>query len=222
MKKIFALIPVLLLTTGVSQASVLLESGNPPGSPLNMSAGVVSGPMFLSVVSNNPAADVMAAWNVTLSIAPEAGAVGTLAFQDPASAATSPAPANYVFGSEDLGITVTTSAGQLSANDFFVSSSAAGTTVPAAGANLLQMDFIASGNASGLFGIYAVEGAGSTQWTDDQFATRFFSNAPDGTSTVLVGEVFVGQVVPEPSALQLLGAGIAALAAWRTSRRWSH
>ena len=67
------------------------------------------------------------------------------------------------------------------------------------------MDFLASSNASGLFGIYALEGAALTQWTDSNLNTQFFTNVPDGTGMVLIGEV---SVVPEPSALVLAGTAM--------------
>jgi hypothetical protein len=72
---------------------------------------------------------------------------------------------------------------------------------------LLQTDFLASANASGLFGVYAVRGAASTQWTDANFTTQFFTTVPDGTGTVLIGDVLVTPAVaaPEPSSLTLLG-----------------
>ena len=38
--------------------------------------------------------------------------------------------------------------------------------------------------ASGSFGIYAVQGAAFTQWTDSNFTPQFFTNVPDGTDTV--------------------------------------
>ena len=98
---------------------------------------------------------------------------------------------------------------------------AAGVPVPGSpGANLLQMDFLASSNASGLFGIYAVEGAANTQWTDPTVTTQFFTNVPDGTGMVLIGEVLVtGQAVPEPSSLGMLGLAVTTLTGWRCWRK---
>ena len=86
------------------------------------------------------------------------------------------------------------------------------------GANLLQMDFLASSNASGLFGIYAVEGAGNTVWADSTYNTQYFTNVPEGASMVLIGQVDIA-VVPEPSSFCLLALGGAALAGWTWRRR---
>ena len=49
------------------------------------------------------------------------------------------------------------------------------------GANLLQMDFAATSNASGLFGVYALEGNRLTEWTDGNANDQFFTNVPDGS-----------------------------------------
>lgn len=140
-----------------------------------------------------------------------AGATGTLSFQTPASG-TPLAPSNYVFGANGLGIVAINSGSTLSANDSFDPAAGLGVAIPSApGANLLELGFLASSNASGLFGIYADEGVATAQWTDSNFTTQLFSNVPDGTGTVLIGEVLVTapgvQPVPEPSSLTLLWMG---------------
>jgi hypothetical protein len=214
MKKLILSLAFLALSVGSARGGVVLSTSNPPGTPLNMNAGTVSGAMMVSVISDNPPNDVMAAWNVQLQIIPNSGASGTLTFEDPATG-TPPIPPNYIFGSNGLGIAVTNGGSTLSANDFFDPSVGSGVPVPAApGANLLQMDFLASSNAFGLFGIFAVEGAASTQWTDSNLNTQLFTNVPDGTSIVQIGEVLVAQVqsVPEPSSFALLGMAGAVLA----------
>jgi PEP-CTERM motif len=221
MKKLIPCFAVLALLTGSAQAGLVLSTTNPPGTPLTMSASSTSGTMLVSVVSDNPPNDVMAAWNFQLAIIPESGASGTLIFQDPSSG-TPPIPPNYPFGSNGLGIAVTNGGSTLSANDFFDPSVGSGVPVPAApGANLLQIDFLASSNASGLFGIFAVEGAALTQWTDSNLNTQLFSNVPDGTGMVQIGEVLISQVqsVPEPSSIVLLGLAGAILAGGRCMSR---
>ena len=220
MKKLILSIAFLSLLTGVGRAGVVLSTSNPPGTPLTMSAGTTSGPMLVDVVSDNPPNDIMAAWNFKLEIIPDSGASGTLTFQDPATG-TPPIPPNYVFGSNGIGIATTNGGSTLSANDFFNPSVGIGVPVPGSpGANLLQMDFLASSNASGLFGVYAFEGAASTQWSDSNLTTQFFTNVPDGTGLVRIGDVLVQHAVPEPSSLVLLGlasAAVAGLQCW--SRR---
>ena len=220
MKKLFLSLVFLSLLAGGARAGVVLGTSNPPGTPLITSAGAVSGPMLVDVVSDNPPNDIMAAWNIKLAIAPEGGASGTLTFHDPGT--DNPAnPPNYIFGGNGLGIAATNAGSTLSANDFFDPSVGPGVAVRGTpGASLLAMDFLASSNASGLFGVYAVEGAALTQWTDSNSTAQFFTNVPDGTGMVLIGEVLIpGSVVPEPSSFVLLALGCTALAGWRWRRK---
>ncbi len=214
MRKLFLSLAVLGLMASSARAGVVLSTSNPPGTPLTMGAGTTSGSLFLNVVSDNPPNDVMAAWNIQLAIMPDAGATGTLMFQDPTTG-TPPNPPNYVFGSNGLGIGITNGGTTLIASDFFDPNVGLGAPVPGTpGANLLQMDFLASSNASGLFGIFAVEGA-FTQWNDSNLNVQSFTNVPNGTGLIRIGEVLVSQsAVPEPASLQLLGLAGATLASW--------
>jgi hypothetical protein len=216
MKKLFLSWAVLGLLSSSARAGIVLSTSNPPGTPLVMSSGTTSGSMLVGVVSDNPPNDVMTAWNIQLEIKPEAGAAGTLTFQDPATG-TPPNPSNYVFGSDGLGISVTDGGSMLNANDFFNPNVGQGTPVPGVpGANLLQMDFLASSSASGLFGIYALEGPANTLWNDSNFTQQFFTNVPNGTDLVQIGEVLITQSsVPEPTSFELLGLAGAALASWQ-------
>ncbi len=218
MRRLIISVAVIGLWAASAHAGIVLGTSNPPGSPLAMSAGTTSGGMLVNIVSDNPPNDIMLAWNVQLEIVADAGTQGTLTFMDPVTG-TPANPPNYIFGGNGLGIMVTNGGNLLSANDFFDPNAGLGTSVPGApGANLLQMDFLASANAGGLFGIYADEGAAVTQWTDSNFTTQLFTNVPDGTGMVRIGEVFVSQAVPEPWSLELLGMGGALLAAlhwWR-------
>jgi hypothetical protein len=223
MKKMILFVAFISLWAAGARAGIVLSTSNPPGTPLTMSAGTTSGPMLVNVASDNPPNDVMLSWGVQLVILPDAGTNGTLKFMDPATG-TPPNPPNYVFGGDGLGIAAINGVSTLSANDFFDPNAGSGVPVPGApGANLLQMDFLASANAGGLFGIYAVEGSANTQWTDGNFTTQFFTNVPDGTSMVRIGEVLVSQAVPEPWSLQLLGLGGAILAVlhWHRKRNGS-
>ena len=209
MKRLIASISILILTTGVARASFTLETSNEPGSPLTMAAGSVSGPMEVTIVSNNPSADVMAAWNILLEIVPNNGTVGTVTSRPrpPERRPTPPITSSHEWTGH-LGHELGKPAER---NDFFNPSVGTGTTTPATGANLLQLNFSASATASGLFGVYAVEGAAYTQWTDSQFNTQFFSNVPSGTSTVEIGQILVPAAVPEPSPLVLSVIGALAV-----------
>jgi len=220
MKKAILFLVFLGSLAGTASAGFVLGTTYPPGTPLSMSAGTTSGPMLVNISSNNPSQDIMAAWNILLMITPESGATGTLTFASPATG-TPPNPPNYIFGTNGLGIAVTNTGAQLSANDFFDPSNGPGAS--AALANLLQMEFQATPNASGLFGVYAVEGVASTQWTDSNFNTQLFSNVPDGSGLVQIGEVIIApSSVPEPTSLELLGLGVIALTGarcyWRRVR----
>jgi hypothetical protein len=220
MKKFLSTFALMCLLTDRLQAGVVLGTTDPPGSPLTMSSGTTSGLMYVNVVSDNPLNDVMAAWQLQVEIISEGG-TGTLTFQDPPTG-MAPTPLSYVFGGDGLGITATNTGTVLSANDFDTNLS--GTPVPGSpGVNLLQMDFLASAGASGLFGIYADEGSANTQWTDRNANQQFFTNVPNGTGAVLIGEVQVtaggNQAVPEPSSLTLLWLGGTTLCLWNWRRK---
>jgi hypothetical protein len=214
MKNSFVFFAVLGLLAGGARAGVILDTSNPPGTPLTMSAGATSGLMSVSVLSNNPPNDIMAGWQFDLVIVPNGGATGTLTFQSPATG-TPADPPNYIFGSNGLGIVDTNNGTTLTANDLFAGAGSGATVPGSPGANLLQMDFLASSGASGLFGIYAIEGPGATSWIDSSFNTQFFTNVPNGSSMVLIGDVLVtppsgSSSVPEIPASGL-GSGILVL-----------
>jgi hypothetical protein len=208
---------LLGLMVGGARAELTLGTSNAPGNPLVLSGGGTSGPMLLDVFSSNPPNDVMAAWNVSLLIVGDAGSTGSVTFLNPASG-TPPNPSNYVFRSNGLGIVVANGGSSLTANDFFDPTAGPGSAVPGSpGASLLQLDFQASSNASGLFGVFAVQGAGATEWTDGSFNSQFFGNVPDGTGLVRLGEIRVLQsaAVPEPVSSHLLILGAALSVGWR-------
>jgi hypothetical protein len=220
MKRLLFSSIVFTALAGGAQAGIVLGTSDPAGTPLIMSAGTTSGPMFVNIASDNPPDDVMSGWNITLTIVPDAGTHGTLQFQDPVPG-TASNPTNYIFGANGIGISATNGTSTLNANDFFVGTEPGVAVLGAPGANLLQMDFLASSDASGLFGVYAMEGAALNEWTDGNGAAQLFTNVPDGSGAVLIGEVLISPsaAVPEPSSLVLLGSASAAIAAWRWRRK---
>jgi hypothetical protein len=218
MKKLILSFIFLSLVASTAKGDFMLGTDYPAGTPLTMAAGSTSGLMSVNV-SGNTSGDAMLSWQFNLVIAPEGGAAGTLVFQDPGTGIVTN-PANYVFTSGNTaGISVTNSGSQLSANDFDYSFEG----FSGLGGNLLQMDFLASGDASGVFGIYALEGQANSVWTDSNLNTQLFTNVPDGTGMVLIGEVDVTggvpSAVPEPSSLTLLVVGGVTLASWRWLRQ---
>jgi len=224
MKKLFLSVASVGLICGSSRADLTLTTSNPPGTPLIMPAGTTSGPMLVSVVvADAHSPNDMAAWQFTLEIAREAGATGTVTFQDPMTTMTGAPPNDYIFGASFAGIFATNTGNQLSANDFYTELT--GGVVPGpTDSNLLQMDFLASTDASGLFGIYVLEGAANTVWTNGEnpLENQYFSNVPDGTGSVLIGEVLISQAVsvPEPSTLVISGmAALLTIAHSRTKSR---
>jgi hypothetical protein len=226
MKKLLLSVLFLSLLGSAARADLTLNTTNPPGMPLDMSAGTTSGPMLVGVVSDSYPNDIMAAWQFVLTILPESGAGGTLTFQDPGTGMTTPPnPPNYVFGIgiNALGISAnnTNSGSTLSAYDFYTGPNLGAVVPGTPGANLLQMDFLASSNASGLFGIYAQQGIANTLWADSNFNTQYFTNVPNVTGMVQIGEVdVVSSAVPEPSTFWMFGLASAALAGWQCwSRR---
>jgi hypothetical protein len=200
---------------------VTLVTTAPPGTPLVVNPGATSTPLSIKVVNNiNPdaPASFMTAWAMNLVIVPDAGTTGSLAFANPTTGGNSPLPPGYVFPGSFTGLSVTNNGTTLKANDF--DSVAAGTQVPTAlGALLLQPTFSASPAASGLFGVYAVEGSNATEWTDAASTpmTHFFSNVPSGTGMVRIADIQVS-AVPEPGTWVLTSL-VAVAGGWSFRRR---
>lgn len=198
-----------------------MSTGNPPGSPLDMGAGSVSAPMDL-IAASSTGTDTMAGWNVSLLIAPHAGAMGTLTFQDPGTFQNplnpAPNPPHYIFTS-GTGILTINSGSGLMAGD---TDQSGGTLVPLAPvANLLQMEFAATSNASGTFGIFA--DPANSQWTSPDGSGGFNSNSFDFPTESRglrhIGDVFV-LAVPEPAALILFCVGLGVLSVgYRAQKR---
>ena len=84
MQKLLLSLGFLALLSGIARAGVTMSTSNPPGTPLDMTAGTTSGLMAATVTSDNPPNDIMAAWQFQLEILP-IGGTGTLTFADPAT-----------------------------------------------------------------------------------------------------------------------------------------
>jgi hypothetical protein len=220
MKQFWIAAVALSLGSAAARAdAITLTTTNPPGSPLTMQANSQSATLTVRVVNMNAPVDAMTSWFMTLTIVPNSGATGTLTFATPTTstiASPTPHPSNYIFAQSFEGIVVTNSGSQLRGDD--EDNNLSGTAVPQAGKTLLDLTFLASSTASGTFGIYALQGPGSTNWSDQTFNTQFFQNVPatGGTGTVLIGQVFV---VPEPACvLAVAGLASVGLAVWRRRR----
>jgi hypothetical protein len=209
MKKLVFSCTLLALAPGGVQAGVILGT-SPNAVSMKAGATISGGATDVSVVGDG--STVMAAWTVTLDIAPLAGASGTVSFVNPTT------PTNYIF-SLGAGIAVNqTNPTHLSANDFDLGG---GTLVPATGANLLQLDLAASSNASGSFGIYAEDGLSNLRtYFNNSLMDVSFANIPDDSNSTLIGTVLVTPArVPEPTSLALGALGSALMAGCR--RRWN-
>ena len=118
-----------------------------------------------------------------------------------------PNPPNYIFGGNGLGIVVTNSGSELSGNDFFDPSVGPGARRPELAGSLLARSDVPGvvRRSRGCSRHLALEGAALTQWTDANATTQFFTNVPDGTGRVRIGEVVITLAIPEPSGLVLGG-----------------
>ena len=204
----------LIGCAGSSQAAMNLVTDFPIGTPLVMDAGGVSVDKML-VSIHSAANDLILGWQTSLRIV-STGGVGTLGFHSTAQ------PLAYVFGSrsafysEDLSFPVNNDG--MFAFDFTgVGGLLPPVPVPSPpGLNLNALDFVASTDASGTFGVFAVGGAGRSEWTDDTFGERLFTNIdPALDSLTQIGEILVRpSVIPEPGTLAVwsLLVGIGAFA----------
>ena len=111
---------------------------------------------------------------------------------------TNTLPATYVFGNPAgfFSSSITKSSISNDTLQAFDLQLGGGVQVPTApGANLLEFDFSVSADASGLFGIYAVQSPLSV-WSDSQAINRNqpFVNVGGGSGQVLIGQLLVASV----------------------------
>jgi hypothetical protein len=228
MKRFLLALAVLLLLAGPSHAITIdLFTDAPPGSPLLMGAGAVSGsPMTFGAIADAPSAgpsDNLSGWQLTLVITPLAGATGSVQFL----AAATPA-SDYVFdGTSSLGVSSAISTTS-TANDTLIGFDfqfpfLGGVAVDTSGDNLMEMIFQSSGDASGTFGVSALP-IPFSEWTDSAPPSpqaRQWGNVGEPTQ---LGEILIdrnggsGTPIPEPTSGVLMGAGFA-LVAWRFRKR---
>lgn len=204
-----------LLAVGAQAEMITLGIDVPSGSTLAVDAGTSNSDPLLVTVSNNvntdDPADRMAAWQFLLRIEPDAGATGQVGF-NPGNR-----PTPYVF--DGVGTFGFTAAPMGSGSQLFAFDATAfpvtGVQVTTTAANLVVFDVHASADASGTFGIYAVPGAGNTEWTDvGTGGVQVFANVLPGGGQVRIGEIVV---VPEPTSLAICVVGVLGLV-YRRSR----
>jgi len=181
-----ALALCLFATTATAGLDVGTDA--PPGTPLNMDAGTVSGSMFLTTYDDGNPVNCQG-WQVTLVIIPGGGATGSVAFNSPATG-TPPDPVNYIFqATTSFGISATNTTSQLLVFDLEFPAGA-GVPVPLfPGVNLVEMDFSATIDATGTFGIYALP-LPNSEWTA-AFEPVNFNN-------LLAGQDRIGEIVVSP------------------------
>lgn len=163
-----------------------------------------------TVTAGVAGAEAITGIQLSLIVAPDAGAAGTLDFNSVAFAAS-----DFLFGGGNLGLNQSVGSGALFAA---TSSTDVGGVVPGPGQDqFVDFDFTASPDASGTFLVTAVPGSADTAWFDSAFGEQFFtfSGSTLDTSTV-IGRV---TVVPEPGSLILTGVAALGLAGYGLRRR---
>ena len=203
------------LTLGASTPLLII----PPGG---------TGSLNITVTNNvpvDPPAVQMAGWQFTLVVVPDPGATGTISFTNPmAGPPANPAPPNYVFpaGTSFFNGPFVSypppppppAPPPLRALDFVLFQPAQVPIAP--GANLATINFMASAATTGTFGLFALQGAANTAWSDS-VGDRFFVNVPNAAGMTRLGTI---SPVPEPIACTavLLG-GLGVVGAIRRYRR---
>jgi hypothetical protein len=136
--------------------------------------------------------DAISGIQLSLSVAPDVGAVGTLDFNSVAFAAS-----DFLFASGNLGLNSTLGAGALFAA---TTSTVVGGAVPGPGQDqFVDFDFSASVDALGTFLVMAIPGSTDTVWFDSSFQEQSFNFSGGALNTpTVIGRV---TVVPEPGSL---------------------
>jgi len=194
---------VCFLAASVSADTLTLSTDAPPGSPLVVNHGAVSGPLIVSVTNDTASDDAvnqLTGWQTTFEIIADQGATGTLIFK------TGTEPANYIFN----GVSHTNFPGSMNTDTrqlFIGASFAGGVQVPTApGTGLWELTFEASPGASGTFGLFVIDNTESF-WSDafsPNTRNRDFANVPASGGPVRIGEILI---IPEPSSLAAWGIG---------------
>ena len=179
---------------------------SPPLFEVDVSPGGISPTITMGIAGPNAIAGIQ----LSLSLAPDAGAVGTLGFNSVAFAAT-----DFVFAGGNLGLNSTLGTGTLFAA---TSSTTLGGVVPGAGlSNFVDFDFAASPGASGTFLVTAIPGSTDTVWFDSAFQEQSFNFSGSALNTpTVIGQV---TVVPEPGSLILSGVALLGFAGYCLRRR---
>jgi hypothetical protein len=167
--------------------------------------------MDIGLENTTGTTDNLCGWQLGLELVPDAGATGTLRFKSVSI------PGSYIFAGGSVGLSPPFSVPSNIINVISDASSfLSGVPVPSSGTNLLQFDFDASLNPSGLFHIMAVPSLTRSNWYSADASTRYYYNVPLAGGAKSLGSV---TVVPEPSIIILLLAGLAAGAcAFSTAR----
>ena len=191
------------LRLGICQSLEWNRIASPAASPV----------LTIPIHNDQPGADRISGWTISLSVRPLPGGTGSLAL-DPAAFAY---PANSVINGPRFALTPTEPvAGVMLINggdeEFFNTlDPAAIENVPASGRSLLDLRFF-SVDAVGPFELVAINDAAGffTNWTDVAFNNRAFTNVPFAPNNVL--RLATINVVPEPGGPALITIGVCLIA----------
>jgi hypothetical protein len=201
---------------------VLIGSSVVRADVINLGTGLslnwTSSSDFLTIPLTNSApsgTQILAGWDLKLQIVPQAGATGTLSFNN--SNTGIKYPANNVLADPSPNVARNPSSGSVTQIQLDGVDDSGNNVVPASGTNLVALSFNSAG-ASGDFTLQAVQNGGSTDWTDSLANGTAYGNAGNG-ATIVLGTIHVPSAAPEPASLMLGALSALGVAGYRWRRK---